>query len=161
MDQITLVDTEISVAKHIAKLRTERSRGKTTTYGKKTQLQLDIDAFGAELAFCKMFNLYPDLTTFARKRGPDCYWSDGKKVDVKQSSFKDGDLIVSKHKKVEDADIYVLMYGVMPTYTYKGWAWSHEVVRAMNLQLVGDSQITCYVLGRIYLYQGEIGLVMA
>jgi hypothetical protein len=158
--KVTLVDTEIEVAKHIAQLRTERSRqsnAKNTPYGDKTQLELDIDAFGAELAFCKMYNYYPDLTTYSRKRGPDCYTTTGKRIDVKQSSLKRGGLIVSQHKTLEDADIYVLMRGEMPTFKYEGWAWAHEVIRSRGLQAVGRKEITCYVLDKVYLRQGEPG----
>ena len=92
-------------------------------------LEIHAHGFGAELAFCRMFNKYPDLTCYARAGGCDLTLDDGTTVDVKHNPREDGDLLIAWWKKEEGrrCDIYVLMTGDFPTYTYRGWALASEV----------------------------------
>jgi hypothetical protein len=110
---IRLEDTEVLIAQTLATLRRLRSRDAgaiNTPYAGLKQEDIDLDAMGAELAFCKAVNLYPDLNTSVRPHIYDCLYR-GYKVDVKHTLKDNGNLISRYSKKNGDADIYALVRG--------------------------------------------------
>lgn len=144
---VSLVDTEIEVARLIGGLRGHRSRdagGINTPYGRE-QSDLDIDACGAELAFCKLFNVFPDLTSQLRVKGCDCLVG-AMRVDVKNTSYSEGRLIARRTKAIGDVELYVLVRGRLPNYECIGWCFAKDLIRNELLQDLGDHGAPCYVL---------------
>jgi len=88
---------------------------------------------GAEIAFCKLYNIYPDLTITHRSGGYDCITCSGAKVDVKATIYFSGKLLAVINKHKSDADIYVLMVGKFPTYTWVGWAKAGDLLSDENI----------------------------
>ena len=92
----------------------------------------------AELAFCKIKNLYPDLSIHEKVQLVDCVWR-GYKVDVKNTTT--GRLLIQKDDSGvfgNPIEIYVLMIGKIPRYQYFGWAWKWELIRRENIRNLGD-----------------------
>lgn len=150
---VKLVDTEISIAKRLGQLRCARNRAqgiKNTLYHngkKKTQEEVDIDAVGAEIAFCKWLNIYPDLTTNVRAKGIDCTWR-GLTIDIKNTDLLEGRLICRISKELKDADIYVLTIGELPSYNLVGWCYSGELIDTQRIGYLGLNRIPTYILPR-------------
>jgi len=127
--EISLINTEIEVAKLIAQKRIETNRSANiinTPYAGYPQEKLDEHAAGAELAFCKFMNLYPDLTTHIRSGGPDCIYN-GARFDVKNTRHANGWLVVKACKNINDCDAYVLVTGMLPDYKIVGYMKSIDV----------------------------------
>ena len=66
--------------------------------------------FRGELAFAKLYKLEPTEVTVDADDGIDYVLSDGKTVDVKLSTYVNGDLIFDNFEKFK-SDIAVLAYG--------------------------------------------------
>jgi len=87
----------------------------------------DVDGLGAEYAFCKLFNVMPDLTIGIRSAkngedGGDAILHNGLSVDVKSTSYETGRLISVPWKSTNShVDLYCLMTGECPTYTFRGF----------------------------------------
>ena len=96
----------------------------------------DIQGVCAEFAIAKYMNLYPDLTTHARRGGHDLTSKDGKRIDVKQCDRDDGNLIAPIHKNGHEIDVYVLVTGTNP-YSVVGWCRSDELIREENIKDFG------------------------
>jgi hypothetical protein len=135
--QITLNKGEQITAKIIAKLRQKED----WQYGLKDQRvtnKLDsfticLEGVGAEIAFCKLFNLYPDLSTTPHSGGADCLSHYGELIDVKSTQNSENPYLnVKITKKLEDADLYVLLIGKFPTYSIAGQLSSLEVIDLKN-----------------------------
>ena len=43
------------------------------------------------------------------------------------------DLLVERWKKVEDSDIYILVYGQDHKYKMLGWMWAVEIIKECNI----------------------------
>jgi hypothetical protein len=121
-DTLTLTPVEQRLARYLALQRfTNNRKGGVVDQQKSHQPaeEMELDSVGAELAFCRMFNIYPDLTTEVRSGGPDCVLA-GRTLDVKQTHHRHGHLIASKRKAEAPSDLYALVIGVFPTYRYVG-----------------------------------------
>jgi|26BtaG_2_1085354.scaffolds.fasta_scaffold71528_1 hypothetical protein len=90
------------------------------------------NAIGAELAFCKLVNSYPDLQ-YKDRRISDTRLSNGKTVDVKNTDKEEGNLLVPLWKDRKQSDIYVLMIGTFPEYRCAGYAAKDEVFLDQNI----------------------------
>jgi len=141
---ITLNEIEIRLVQHLAKMRYAycREHGATATlYGnidkseKAEAIKREMDYVGAELAFCKLHNIYPDLThdTF---RSSDCTLSNGETVDVKQAPG-DNHRLLCKVEATKDhirqgkelPDWYALMVGIMPKYKFVGFMAASDLLQ--------------------------------
>ena len=138
----TLNDVEQRLVKTVAKLRNEENRLKNVADRKlsdEDSIALDVQGFGGELAFCKAFNLYPDMFIKARKsandRG-DVTWS-GFSLDVKATKKEDGCLLVNSWKKSKYVDGYALMTGEFPIYVYRGMIEAEEATQPWWLKDLG------------------------
>lgn len=88
---------------------------------------------GAELAFARLMNVYPDLTTHLRTGGPDCALHCGDRVDVKATPYvKTPLLVVAIQKQLGDADLYALMACAYPNYEFIGWAPEERVFKSVK-----------------------------
>ena len=100
---------------------------------------------GHELAFCKMFNLYPDLDTDRMPPYPefDAVLRDGWTVDVKTTRYDDGRLLVDvrKGRKVDGVDFYCLMTGEFPgPYTFRGFMAKSVLVKPERKRVVSGHE---------------------
>ncbi len=153
--EITLTDEEQRICKWLAKERYKAARkagvidARLDTSGE----FLDLNGLGAELIFCKMFNLYPDLSVGARSGGYDALTKKGYKVDVKTTKYQHGHLLATQKKKNEKTDIYVLMIGDFPTYRFAGFIDKEELFDEKNLKNLGHG--TGYAVSQNQLKQYE------
>ena len=99
--------------------------------------QIHIDGFGAELAFCKLINVYPDFNIQPRQGGPDCVWLNHT-VDVKTTRYPKGKLIACLRKLDLAADCYALMLMVDDgQYRYVGIARGADLLRPERVTDLG------------------------
>ena len=101
---------------------------------------MNLNGFGAELAFCRLVNAEFDFTTDETENhflNPDCTLADGKTIDVKTTIYPGGKLIVRTGKEDVHVDAYALMIGTFPSFTFRGWATYEEIIRDVNLQNLG------------------------
>lgn len=134
---ILLDEAEQEIVEFIAKQRTDANKkpdGTTSNAFGRDPYALDKDGFGAEMAFCKKHNLYPDFSIFRRKGSPDCITKKGKRIDVKHTSNPKGDMLVKTTKPKGEVDIYVLMTGVFPLFHIIGFATDEEVFNAPKIK---------------------------
>jgi len=126
---ICLNEAEKRLVQYMAKQRIRHDRavgGVATVYGAEA-LKNEIDSFGAELAYCKYFNLFPDMD-YEHFRFFDAKLPNRMTVDVKQTRYKNGRLLV-KHKDREKLpDLYALMVGEFPNYTLIGHIHSGVII---------------------------------
>jgi hypothetical protein len=107
--------------------------------GGQSNLDTDLEGIAAEFAFCKLFNLYPDLSMERPKADEDlgdCTLKDGRGVDVKGTKYKTGKLIAVPWKKGK-APLFALMVGTFPKYTFKGFMPADELLREERLGSLG------------------------
>jgi hypothetical protein len=143
---VTLISTEQDVCKALAKRRTSMNRNngvKNSKIGKLSDDEMDLEGMGAELAFCKLFNVFPDLTTHLRSSkdgmdGGDAILHNGMKVDVKSTTRSNGRLVTANWKNEnEKVDLYCLMTGSFPTYTFRGFISSENIFQDKNWRNLG------------------------
>lgn len=133
---ITLNIWEQSIARYIAEERENNKKKHGVTDRKydarQDSLQLNINGFGAEMAFCKFENVFPDFTIHNFMGGTDAIDKKGRRVDVKWSGTDM--LLAPRHKKRNQSDIFVLVKGDFPTFKMIGWATEDELLHEDNLK---------------------------
>ena len=99
---------------------------------KSTKLyNMNLNGFGAELAFCRLCDVIFDSSTDKNKNhfnNPDAVLHNNITVDVKTTVYKNGKLLVRKGKEEKRVDIYVLMVGEFPVFMYMGWADYDKII---------------------------------
>ena len=131
---ITLNEAEQRLAKFIATGRSNAARSNQITdckMGSQSGEQTDLDGIAAEIAFCKIHNVYPDLNIIDRPAA-DCILHNGASVDVKSTRYATGRLLAVRWKK-PNVDMFALMVGVFPSYRYAG--------SMTALELLSDSKL--------------------
>lgn len=134
MINVKLEAGEIEVAQIIGKARTRANREKGIFNRLRVNsdpIQVEIDGLGAELAYCKAFNLWPDLTVSVRSGGADAVHAN-RSVDIKHTAWVKGWLLVTPDKVEKGTDIYALVTGTLPNYTVVGYATAGEIFRDDN-----------------------------
>ena len=142
MKTVTLDTGEIEIAKAIARARSANNRMAGVTCQMRSPAppcEEEMNGFGAEIAYCKAFNLYPDFSVIPKKGGHDCVHC-GKTVDVKATPHTNGRLLVLPHKESHGVDMYALVTGWMPHYTIVGYATRDEVFRNDNMMDMGHGE---------------------
>ena len=112
--EVRLSDDENHIATHLGQLR-EASHPGNPLYGDLTGEQYNIFGMAGELAFCKIANAYPDLTTSSKIKPFDCKVR-GIRVDVK-ATLNDSDsthCTAPQWKQASDCDVYALLTGSYP-----------------------------------------------
>jgi len=129
---IELNSVEQELCGRLAKERHQVNRRggvKNSKIGDQSDEFTDMEGMSAELAFCKMFNIYPDLfiQITSSKQGKDFGDAilDGKKVDVKATKYQTGKLLAVPWKK-PTVDAFALMIGQCPKYTFRGFIGADE-----------------------------------
>jgi|TARA_R110000765_G_scaffold394026_2_gene487478 hypothetical protein len=85
--------------------------------------EINLNGFGGEMAFCKLFNIFPDFTL--ELRGAETDMGDatlpsGHTVDVKTTVYPEGKLMAAPSEK-QNHDVYALMTGEFSSYTFRGF----------------------------------------
>lgn len=147
---IKLNEAEKKLTVYVAKKRTMHDREKgarPTVYGNQTHEQMEINSVGAEIAFCKYMNVYPDLNTdhFGTE---DAILKNGFRVDVKNTRYKNGRLMVKAINR-DKCEVYALLIGEFPVYKFAGFATKEELFREENLNTNYDHPAYCMDQGQL------------
>ena len=143
---VKLNDMEQDIVKDVAKKRALSNRSNDIANAKKCEdedCKVELDSFGAEVAFCKLFNVYPDYSIFPRSSSNRTDKGDAVVndlvVDIKQTKYPSGKLIVApwKVKNSTNIDCYGLMIGEFPEYVFKGFIESCEITKPEKLGNLG------------------------
>jgi hypothetical protein len=128
--RVELTDAEQRLAKFIALKRFERNRHDGTIdrkIGPQSNEFTDLVGIGAEIAFCKIFNVYPDMQ-IEKRNSCDAIICGGVSVDVKTTKYKNGKLLVALWKKERNPpDMYALMVGEMPRFVFVGFIKNNDL----------------------------------
>ncbi len=138
-EKITLSIAENKLASFIGEARHISNRNAGIVDNQVSNLnefEMDINAIGAEIAFAKLVNIYPDLEIHPQSLTWDCTLL-GKKIDVKQTESLSNNLITKLNKKDSPIDIYVLMCGKVPEFTFKGWTTKKKFINDNNIRNLG------------------------
>jgi Family of unknown function (DUF5843) len=133
-EMITLTETEQKFCHLIAKYRYESARAAGQTNAKRgpqSNEATDLEGIGGEIAFAKLFDLYPTeafkiLPRSAKEDQGDFVLHDGKIVDIKTTKYKTGRLSAVLWKE-RNVDLYSLMIGQMPSYKFAGFMTCKEL----------------------------------
>ncbi len=110
-----------------------------------------LNGFSAELAFCKMCNVDFDSGTSLTKNyfnSNDAVLKNGKTIDVKNTKYKNGRLLVRLGKEKKYVDGYVLMTGEFPTFTFSGWSSYNQIINPNNIGTLGNYSTKSYILNQ-------------
>lgn len=102
--------------------------------------QMNLNGFGAELAFCKLCQVQFDSSTIEKESHytkVDATLLNGITVDVKNTVYRSGKLIVRTGKEQKIVDVYALMIGVFPNFTFSGWAKYEEIIQPKYIKDLG------------------------
>ncbi len=132
--KIILSSVEQRLVKHIANLRIENDRkvGAVPTVYNADPMENEINYIGAELAYCKLFNCYPDLG-IDEFIPFDAIRRNGETVDIKHTKLNNGRLLVKVKDREYTPAKYALMIGTFPEYYYAGDITSDELLRDENI----------------------------
>ena len=133
---LRLNQAEKEIAAKMALIRQVTNRRQGTVNQKvhdKDSLEVDREGFAGELAFCKIYRLYPDLGN--TRQDADAWHPVMKHVDVKTAPEDHHNLLVRHTKYDHPADTYALMIGKWETgvFSFKGYATRDMVFRDENL----------------------------
>lgn len=123
---ITLSESEQEICRAVASARHFNSRAagvENKRVGPQDDEFTDLNGFGGEVAFCKIFNVYPDFSMELRNASSDrgdALLPTGHTVDVKTTIYPKGKLIAAPSLKANH-DVYALMTGTFPEYTLRGF----------------------------------------
>lgn len=136
---VTLDAAEQRIVQWIAAQRTRINRESGVTnarVGPQSDEVTDLDGFGAEMAFAKMHNVYPDFTVTVRRGSEDCMRY-GQTLDVKCTRYPNGKLIALKRKVELATDCYALMICEWPTFRFAGFATAAALLQDFRLKDLG------------------------
>ena len=150
-----LTETEIKIIQNMSKTICDQGRDyfvDNFKYDKITTLyDMNVNGFGAELAFCRLAEIEFDSSTISFENHflkHDCILPDGRTVDVKNTKYSTGSLIVGKGKEKMKVDVYVLMIGIFPKYKFVGWC---SYLNMINTFGTDDKFSNCYCIKQINL----------
>ena len=140
--RIELNDVEIRICKHTGKRRYNsnvESNANNARIGDLDDLEMNIEGFAGEMAFAKVFNLYPDFTIEPRTSEEDegDFKLEGKKIDVKTTKYIQGSLAAPVWSGKKVAEIYGLLVGKMPHYIFKGFMSKEELLQQKRIGTLG------------------------
>jgi len=148
---VVLNDTEQKLAEHLANSRYNMNRSQgvcNKRIGPQGDWETDLEGVGAEIAFCKNFNVYPDLSLDGHPT-EDAILKCGKRVDVKSTKYDNGHLIAVLGKRNKAPDLYALVVGKFPRYRIAGFIEADELLK--------DERIMDFGYGPTYaIEQGEL-----
>ena len=142
--EYTLTESEQLIAKFVAETRTANNRNAGTGNNRRSEMsdfEVDLQGFAGELAFCRLANVFPDLTVHNRSAAKgqdngDCIVN-ALRIDVKTSKNPASGLWVFR-RKIGTVDAYALMVGTFPTFKLIGMANTEDVTKG---RLHNDSYV--------------------
>jgi hypothetical protein len=137
--QITLDLHEQEIVRGIALARHQNNidRGsRSYKMGGGDDLLINLEGTGGEFAFCKLKNIYPDMT-IDHPIPFDCYINGHGFIDVKTTKKPNGMLLVGTWKYRSVPSYYALMVGEFPTYEFKGFFPGNDLFNDGNLVDLG------------------------
>lgn len=155
MRKIELTAGEQRVARHLARVRYLGCRlagSPNVRAGGQSDAVTDLEGVGAELAFCKLFNVWPGRAFEggpppSAARGEDgggdallCGWP----VDVKATKYATGRLLAVRWKR-RGPGAFALMVGAFPAYRLKGFMPAARLIDPARLRVVRAGQPPVYV----------------
>jgi hypothetical protein len=137
---ISLNQAERKLAHFVAKNRSGNNRHFNLTNLKispEDASTVDLEGICGEIAFCKLFNVYPDIDTDREPPHPlyDAIIPPippGIRIDVKTTKYENGKLLVDARKgsKTDGVDFYALMTGQFPgPYTFRGFIAKEHIIQ--------------------------------
>ncbi len=118
----TLNKAEQKLARYLAAERhamNRRAGAGNRRVGPQSDEQTDLEGIAAEIAFCRVMNVYPDTSLDGR---PAYDAQIGlRRVDVKATTYQNGKLIAVPWKAENPPDAYALVVGTFPEYRVAGW----------------------------------------
>ena len=115
----------------------------------KNASQIDFEGLLAEYAFCKINNLFYEISPEPRKWSFDCKTQSGSRVDIKATIHPNGQLI-GKLERNMDIDIYVLaIINFMKNHAevfFPGYAEGDYLYQAENIKQLTLNGPMCYAL---------------
>ena len=137
---ISLNQAERKLAHFVAKNRNGNNRHFNTTNLKISAddpATVDLEGVCGEIAFCRLFNVYPDIDTDREPPHPlyDAIIPPippGIRIDVKTTKYENGKLLVDARKgsKTDGVDFYALMTGQFPgPYTFRGFIAKEHIIQ--------------------------------
>lgn len=151
MQILTLNPTEQRLARYLAaeRMKYDRARSATATLYNREAGSNELDSIGAEIAFCRMMNVYPDIDP-THYLPHDAVLADGRTVDIKQTKLPNGRLMVKAKDRKRYPDLYALMVGEFPTYRLAGFVEAREIVS--DRRLMRGLQYPAYAMEQTNLY---------
>lgn len=143
---IELNEAERKLVEYVSRKRYQvnRATGATATIFNETDaIENEVDSYGAEVAYCKLHNCYPDLDTTHRPPF-DAKLPDGRTVDVKQTKYVTGKLLVKLIARTTLPDLYALMIGKFPKYKLAGHMSAKEIITPERVE-TGNWKAPTYV----------------
>jgi len=137
--QITLDNYEQEIVRGIALARHQNNidRGsRSYKMGGGDDLLINLEGTGGEFAFCKLKNIYPDMS-IDHPIPYDCYINGVGFIDVKTTKKPNGMLLVGTWKYRAVPNYYALMVGEFPNYEFKGYFPGAEVFMPQNIVNLG------------------------
>lgn len=101
---------------------------------------MNLNGFGAELAFCKLCNIAFDSSTIEKEshfNKVDATLINGITVDVKNTTYSNGKLIVRTGKEQKYVDIYALVIGKFPNFIFSGWIKYEDIIQPKFIEDLG------------------------
>ena len=140
MNEIELNAAELRLARFLAQSRYSENRALGVTdklHSGGDPIEKDMLGISGELAFCKLFNCYPDLSTTLKPKSNrsnkgDCYLHNVGFVDVKTRQ-RLGDLTFRAPAK-PSGDWFALMYGSGTRFRFLGAIPQSEVLQPENIK---------------------------
>lgn len=138
---LTMNEIDIHLATHLGTRRDEVNKAAGVVnqkHSERSDLAINIQGAGAEIAFAKLYNVYPD-TSLNNHPVADVVLHGGISIDVKQNPLPNGDLIVSieKGERIEKVDFFVLLVGQMPIFRVAGYISSADLFIPDNIANLG------------------------
>lgn len=129
--QEQVIVKEIALARHLTNVDKGRQDMKM---GNGDDLQINIEGLAGEFAFCKLHNIYPDMS-IEQPMPFDCKIDKHVFIEVKTTPYQNGHLVVGKWKREYPVPAYfALMVGEMPTYEFKGFFKGSEMFKDENIK---------------------------
>lgn len=99
-------------------------------------INIDLNGFGGEVAFCRLYEIEPDFDISPRSSAwgtdsGDCILN-GKRIDVKTTEWQNGRLLATRWKR-PDVDYFVLMVGKFPSYECRGFMATGDLLHPSRL----------------------------
>lgn len=142
---VLLNPQEQALCRYLAKLRHNNARNKNVKnnkIGNQSDEMTDLEGIGGEIAFCKLFNLYPDISIEVRNSKTDKGDAvlNGLVIDVKTTKYKTGRLLAAPWKE-PSVDLYALMVGEIDKgYSFKGFMAYSELAKEERLLDLGHGK---------------------